>query len=211
MRTLLDEKQAETSKLRAHWEARISELESEIGSLPSEFLHQQEDAKAAITQWTKRASDLEERNAILENEAKSANDELARAMDALNSTKDEIRAQLDSELRRQVDDIEAQSKEVINEWQERVSELEAAVADLEQQLEAQKAEATNPILDWQETYSALEKEYMESKEEHDSLAQNLIAALKFEVENKDDMLLTFVEGYAMRELELIMTRAHLLK
>ena len=84
-------------------------------------------------------------------------------MDALNSTKDEIRAQLDSELRQQVHDIEAQSKEVINEWQERVSELEVAVADLEQQLEAQKAEATDAILDWQETYLALERSIWNQK------------------------------------------------
>ncbi len=127
-------------------------------------------------------------------------------MDALTLTKDEVRAQLDLELQQQVDDMEAQSNKVINEWQERILELDAAAADLEQQLEAQKAEATDAILDWQETYLALERSIWNRKRNTTHSRRIWSRLWGWEQRWCCCHLLK-----AMRELELIMTRTHLLK
>ena len=209
LRQLLDDKVVNNDDTLTQWETKIAELDSEASSLRYQLEQQQEEAGIVIDQWENHSSDLEVRNSTLELEVETLKDELCRARADLKSAEDEFRSQLEhvvqtnnSLLQKHVDDIATESEEVIKQWQERVSELEDVVAELERQLEKQQMEAMDAISEWQDTCSNLENENLETKKDYSALSQTLITALKFEIESKEGMLSSFLEGYERTHVDV---------
>ena len=208
LRKQIEDTNTAYDELQAKGEIRIADVLTKIDSLQTLLQNQQDEAKSVVEQWEKHATDLVECNKALEKEAQSVKDELSKTIVALNSREEEICAQLEEvvqcnslELQNHIDEIASQSKEVIEQWQNRVSELEAAVLDLEEELETQQKEAIEAISAWQENCSELTQKDTEMKEEITHLTENFTVALHFEIKGNDDMLYLLVKGHKRTVLD----------
>ena len=208
LRKQIEDTNTECDSVRAKGEKRIAELLTEINGLQLILQHQQDEAKSAVERSEKHVTDLQERNKTLEKDTQSVKDELFRTIEALNSREEEICAQLEeaaqcnsSELQNHIDEIASQSKEVIEQWQKRVSELEATVLELEEQLETQQNEANEAISAWEENCSASAQSHTETKREITHLTENYTVALQLEIKRKDDILCSLVKGYKSKVLD----------
>eukprot|EP00547_Thalassionema_nitzschioides_P014136 CAMPEP_0194247660 /NCGR_PEP_ID=MMETSP0158-20130606/16923_1 /TAXON_ID=33649 /ORGANISM="Thalassionema nitzschioides, Strain L26-B" /LENGTH=2479 /DNA_ID=CAMNT_0038983787 /DNA_START=105 /DNA_END=7541 /DNA_ORIENTATION=- len=148
---------------------RVRDLEEEIEVTRKDRNGIRDLQDRMINEWEGRLAALEEEKSRLLEETRTLSTELeAREDEFATQLNDEQHARFLAEQTSrgaltEVEMLAKQSEEAIQQWQDRVEELESIVAELEQQLEEQQSEATDAIAQWEATCSELEAKARETE------------------------------------------------
>jgi chromosome segregation ATPase len=130
------------------WESRASELcdtlttlEEKVRSLQAELKQQEEDAVNAIQQWTENFSDLESKQANIEDELMQCQEMISSRdwkIEQLSAKSESYFMQMgELKVRSLQAELEQQEKDAVNvitQWSERVSELESKQSSIDVEL-----------------------------------------------------------------------------
>jgi len=148
--------------LVAEWEDRVAELEATVTSLQQQLQEQEDEANGVISQWQesyneagKRCEEiekeLEELRKTKESPVPDARENIDRESRLSREQEEEFIAKIES-LEMELSEAQkalASDEDVVNQWEERVMELETLVKTLQSQLEEQEQDASEAIALWQ--------------------------------------------------------------
>mmetsp|Transcript_15187 Transcript_15187/g.25224 ORF Transcript_15187/g.25224 Transcript_15187/m.25224 type:complete len:2554 (+) Transcript_15187:278-7939(+) len=208
LRTEMEAVQSTSITSAERTKERMVELESALAFAEERFIANEKKTNATVEEWESRCQSVEEDKSALSKELECALLEKESLVKRLESKVDEIAEQLEAErdarllanhalgdAETQIDAVAKQSEEVINQWQERVVELESANSELETQLEQQQIEAMDVISQWEGTCGDLEKKVTGLKTAEDQASQVFVDVLRTERKKHFNWLNMVVEDY----------------